>query len=60
MEPRSATTKTRTWAISSKNQQAISPIDAATMEGLAEATQNMLAGLTPREARCCACASASI
>ena len=34
-----------------EDQQAISPIDAATMEGLAEATQNMLAGLTSREAK---------
>ncbi|HEY9146839.1 MAG TPA: sigma-70 family RNA polymerase sigma factor, partial [Thiobacillus sp.] len=34
-----------------EDQQAVSPVDAATMEGLAEATQNMLAGLTPREAK---------
>ena len=34
-----------------EDQQAISPVDAATMEGLAEATQNMLAGLTSREAK---------
>jgi RNA polymerase primary sigma factor len=34
-----------------EDQQAISPIDAATMEGLTEATQNMLAGLTSREAK---------
>ncbi len=30
---------------------AVSPVDSATMEGLREATQNMLAGLTPREAK---------
>ena len=30
---------------------AVSPIDSATMEGLREATQNMLAGLTSREAK---------
>jgi RNA polymerase primary sigma factor len=29
----------------------VSPIDSATMEGLGEATQNMLAGLTSREAK---------
>ena len=29
----------------------VSPADAATMEGLREATQNVLAGLTPREAK---------
>jgi len=29
----------------------VSPIDSATMEGLSEATQNMLAGLTSREAK---------
>ncbi len=29
----------------------VSPLDAATMEGLREATQNMLAGLTSREAK---------
>jgi RNA polymerase primary sigma factor len=34
-----------------EDQQAISPIDSATMEGLTEATQNMLAGLTSREAK---------
>jgi RNA polymerase primary sigma factor len=34
-----------------EDQQAISPVDSATMEGLAEATQNMLAGLTSREAK---------
>ncbi|WP_334223784.1 RNA polymerase sigma factor RpoD [Thiosocius teredinicola] len=34
-----------------EDQQAVSPIDSATMEGLAEATQNMLAGLTSREAK---------
>ncbi|MCG6967220.1 MAG: RNA polymerase sigma factor RpoD [Chromatiaceae bacterium] len=34
-----------------EDQLAISPVDAATMEGLAEATQNMLAGLTSREAK---------
>jgi len=34
-----------------EDQQAVSPVDAATMEGLAEATQNMLAGLTSREAK---------
>ena len=34
-----------------EDQLAISPVDSATMEGLAEATQNMLAGLTSREAK---------
>jgi RNA polymerase primary sigma factor len=34
-----------------EDQQAVSPVDAATMEGLIEATQNMLAGLTSREAK---------
>ena len=34
-----------------EDQQAVSPVDSATMEGLAEATQNMLAGLTAREAK---------
>ncbi len=34
-----------------EDQGAISPIDSATMEGLRESTQNMLAGLTPREAK---------
>jgi RNA polymerase primary sigma factor len=34
-----------------EDQQAVSPVDAATMEGLTEATQNMLAGLTSREAK---------
>ncbi|WP_293644698.1 RNA polymerase sigma factor RpoD [Thiolapillus sp.] len=34
-----------------EDQGAISPIDSATMEGLHESTQNMLAGLTPREAK---------
>jgi RNA polymerase primary sigma factor len=34
-----------------EDQQAVSPIDSATMEGLTEATQNMLAGLTSREAK---------
>jgi RNA polymerase primary sigma factor len=34
-----------------EDQQAISPVDSASMEGLAEATQNMLAGLTSREAK---------
>ena len=34
-----------------EDQQAVSPIDSATMEGLAEATQNMLSGLTSREAK---------
>jgi len=34
-----------------EDQQAVSPVDSATMEGLAEATQNMLAGLTSREAK---------
>jgi RNA polymerase primary sigma factor len=29
----------------------VSPVDSATMEGLSEATQNMLAGLTSREAK---------
>ena len=34
-----------------EDQGAISPVEAATMEGLTEATQNMLAGLTSREAK---------
>ncbi len=34
-----------------EDQQAISPVDATTMENLREATQNMLAGLTAREAK---------
>ena len=34
-----------------EDQQAISPIESATMEGLREATQNMLSGLTSREAK---------
>ena len=34
-----------------EDQQAVSPVDSATMEGLAESTQNMLAGLTSREAK---------
>jgi RNA polymerase primary sigma factor len=34
-----------------EDQQAVSPVDSATMEGLAEATQNMLSGLTSREAK---------
>jgi RNA polymerase primary sigma factor len=34
-----------------EDQQAVSPVDSATMEGLTEATQNMLAGLTSREAK---------
>ena len=34
-----------------EDQGAVSPIDSATMEGLRESTQNMLAGLTPREAK---------
>ncbi|WP_456416466.1 RNA polymerase sigma factor RpoD [Thiolapillus sp.] len=34
-----------------EDQGAISPMDSATMEGLRESTQNMLAGLTPREAK---------
>ena len=29
----------------------VSPVDAATSEGLRESTQNILAGLTPREAK---------
>ncbi len=34
-----------------EDQGAVSPVDAATMENLRESTQNMLAGLTPREAK---------
>ncbi len=34
-----------------EDQQAVSPVEAATMENLREATQNMLAGLTAREAK---------
>jgi RNA polymerase primary sigma factor len=34
-----------------EDQGAISPMDSATMEGLRESTQNMLSGLTPREAK---------
>ena len=34
-----------------EDQLAVSPVDSATMEGLVEATQNMLAGLTSREAK---------
>ncbi len=34
-----------------EDQGAVSPLDSATMEGLRESTQNMLAGLTPREAK---------
>ncbi len=34
-----------------EDQQAISPIDQATMQGLRESTQNMLSGLTSREAK---------
>ena len=29
----------------------VTPVEAATVEGLREATQNILAGLTPREAK---------
>ena len=36
-----------------------SPIDVATVESLKEATREVLSGLTAREARYCACASAS-
>lgn len=36
-----------------------SPIEMATSESLKESTREVLAGLTAREARCCACASAS-
>jgi RNA polymerase primary sigma factor len=34
-----------------EDQGAVSPVDSATMEGLTEATQNMLSGLTSREAK---------
>ncbi|MGV6827430.1 MAG: RNA polymerase sigma factor RpoD [bacterium] len=34
-----------------EDQGALSPVDAATAEGLREATQNMLSGLTSREAK---------
>jgi RNA polymerase primary sigma factor len=34
-----------------EDQGAVSPVDMATMEGLREATQNMLSGLTSREAK---------
>jgi RNA polymerase primary sigma factor len=34
-----------------EDQQALSPVEVATAEGLREATQNMLAGLTSREAK---------
>ncbi len=34
-----------------EDQQAISPVESATMENLREATQNMLSGLTAREAK---------
>ncbi len=34
-----------------EDQGAVSPVDSATMEGLREATQNMLSGLTAREAK---------
>jgi len=34
-----------------EDQLAVSPVDSATMEGLAEATQNMLSGLTSRESK---------
>ncbi|RMG37650.1 MAG: RNA polymerase sigma factor RpoD [Gammaproteobacteria bacterium] len=34
-----------------EDQGAVSPVEAATMENLREATQNMLAGLTAREAK---------
>ena len=34
-----------------EDQGAVSPIESATMEGLREATQNMLSGLTAREAK---------
>jgi len=34
-----------------EDQGAVSPIESATMEGLRESTQNMLAGLTAREAK---------
>ncbi len=34
-----------------EDQQALSPIESATSEGLREATQNMLSGLTSREAK---------
>ncbi len=34
-----------------EDTNAISPVEAATMENLRESTQNMLAGLTPREAK---------
>ncbi len=34
-----------------EDQQALSPVDMATAEGLREATQNMLSGLTSREAK---------
>jgi len=34
-----------------EDQGAVSPVDSATMEGLRESTQNMLSGLTAREAK---------
>ncbi len=34
-----------------EDTSAVSPVEAATMENLRESTQNMLAGLTPREAK---------
>ena len=36
-----------------------SPIENTTNINLSETVRDVLAGLTPREARCCACASAS-
>ena len=35
------------------------PLDSATSESLRSATHDVLAGLTAREAKCCACVSAS-
>ena len=57
--PRSAMTKIRIWVISLRIPVCVSPVDSATVEGLHEATQNMLGGLTRAKPRCCACGSAS-
>jgi RNA polymerase primary sigma factor len=43
--------KTPIWVISSKTSRWISPVDSATAFGLRQATGNVLAGLTPREAK---------
>jgi RNA polymerase primary sigma factor len=50
MERPSATTRTRMRRLH-RNTAVLSPIEAAAVEGLRETTHNVLAGLTPREAK---------